>query len=169
MLAAKLGKLVRGPIDNGVVLFNEKTRGHVSQYARRSGGEAANDAHELLGVEGLGQICLGVAPIRLVARIGDAGEDHERHAFERHSQLARERGAVHSRHLHVENDDRRRIVLDDSQRLGAVVGLDDTEPVLGEKLTLDGKRLDVVIHDQDRTWPRNHAERHGDPSAYRVP
>ena len=169
MRATELGKLVRGVIDDRVVLFDEEASGHVRSMRGGSGGETANDADQLLRVEGLREVGLGIAPIGLTARIGDAGENHERDAAKRHAELARERRAVHPGHLHIENDDRGRVILDDAQRLGAVVGLDDAEPVLREELTLDGERLNVVIDDEHRTRPRNHAERHADPSAYRVP
>src|SRR5207248_481981 len=139
MRATKLGKLVRGVIDDRVVLFDQETSGHGSQYARGSGGETANDADELLRVEGLGEVRLSVAAIRLAARVGDAGEDHERDAAQRHAELARERRSVHPGHLHVEDDDRGRVVLHDAERLFAVVRLDNAESTLSEQLALDGE------------------------------
>src|SRR5436190_17685696 len=86
-------------IDDRMRFFNEKTRRHDSQYARRSGGETADDADELLRVEGLGEIRLGVAAVGLMPWISDAGEDHEWNSTERHPQLAGERRSVHPRHL----------------------------------------------------------------------
>jgi hypothetical protein len=116
-----------------------------------SGSEAANDVHELFCVEGLGEIRLGVAAIGFTARIGDTGEDHEWDTTECHTKLAGERRAVHTRHLHIEDDDRRRIFLDDAERLGAVVRLDDAEAAVREELALDSKRVYVVIDDQHRS------------------
>jgi len=75
-------------IDDRMRFFNEKTRRHDSQYARRSGGETADDADELLRVEGLRKVRLGVAAIRLAARVGDAGEDDQRNAAQRHAELS---------------------------------------------------------------------------------
>jgi len=169
VLAAELRELVGGPIDDGVRLFNEEARGHVSQYARRSGGEATNDADELLRVEGLREVGLGVAAIGLTAGIGDAGEDHEGYAPECHAQLAGKRGSIHARHLHVEHDDGGWILLDHAESLGAVTRLDHAEAALGEKLALDGERLDIVVDDEHRTWPRSHTERHASLCAYGVP
>src|SRR2546427_5224355 len=169
VLAAKLGQLVRGPIDDRVSLFDEKARRHVRSMRGRSGSETANDADELLRVEGLREIRLGIAAIGLATGIRDAREDHEWDAAERHAELARERWTVHPRHLHVQDNDRGRILLDDAECLGAIARLDDAEAVLGEKLMLDGERLDIVIDDQHGARPRNHAERHADLYAYGVP
>src|SRR2546421_8274967 len=76
MLATELGELVRGPIDDGGLLFDEKSRRHLRSMRGELGGETANDADELLRVERLREIGLGVAAIGLAARIGDSGEDH---------------------------------------------------------------------------------------------
>jgi len=152
VLSAKLGELVGRPIDDSVVLLDEKTRGHIRSMRGGSGSETANDVHELFCVEGLGKIRLGVAAIGFTAGIGDAGQDHERDTTESHAKFAGERRAVHPRHLHIENDDRRRIYLDDAERLRAVARFDDAEATFGEKLTLDGERLCVVVDDQNRTW-----------------
>src|SRR2546430_16310661 len=156
-------------IDDRMRLFDEKTRRHESQYARRSGGETADDADELLRIERLGEIRLGVAAIGLAPWIGDAGEDHERNSTERHAQLACEGRSIHPGHLHVEHDDGGWIVLNRLKRLRAVVGLDHPETALGEQLALGRERLDVVVDDEHRTWPRSHTERHASPCAYRVP
>src|SRR5439155_14341200 len=98
-------------IDDRMRFFNEKTRRHDSQYARRSGGETTDDADELLRVEGLCEIGLGVAAVGLMPWIGDSGEDHEGNATQRHAQLAGERRSIHPGHLYVEHDDSGRIVL----------------------------------------------------------
>jgi hypothetical protein len=147
MLSAELGELLCGPIDDRVVLFDEEAGRHVRSMRGRSGGEAANDVHELLRVKWLGQESLGVAAIGLVFWIGDAGEDHEWDVAERHVELARERRAVHPRHLHIEHDDRRRILLDRAQRLGSVVRFDHAEATFGQELALDRERRDVVVDD----------------------
>src|SRR5207237_822059 len=66
-------------------------------------------------------------------------------------------------------DDGGWILLDHAERLGAVTRLDHAEAALGEKLALDGERLDIVVDDEHRTWPRSHTERHTSLCAYGVP
>src|SRR5438477_10148552 len=148
-------------VDDGVRLFDEKTRRHDSQYARRSGGETADDADQLLRVEGLREIRLSVAAIGLAPWIGDSGEDHEWDSTERHAKLARERRSIHPRHLHVENDDGGWIVLNHLKRLRAVAGLDDAETALGEQMALGRVRLDVVVAVQTSVWLRNYTSSQG--------
>jgi hypothetical protein len=167
--SAKLGELVRRPFDDTVRLFDEKARGHVRSMRGGSGGEAADDVHELLRIEGLREVGLCVAAIRLTARVRDSGEDHERHTSERHAELASERGPIHPRHLHVEDNDRGRIVLDREEGFGTVTRFDDAKATLGKQLTFGGERLHVVVDDQDRAWSRVDPERHAVFFAYGVP
>ena len=96
------------------------------------------------------EVRLGVAAVRLAAGIARAGEDHERDASQRHAQLASERRSVDAGHLHVEDDDRRRVVLHDPHRLGAVARLDDAEAVVVKDLALGAPRCLVVVDDEHR-------------------
>lgn len=132
------------------------------------GREATNDAYELLGVEWLAQIRLGVAPIGLVTWICDTGEDDERDVTERLAKLAREGRSIDAGHLDVEHDDGRRVGLQDPQRLSAIARLDDAEPAVGQDRALGVQRLDVVVDDQH--GPRAMLEyRHGAIHASAVP
>lgn len=78
-------------------------------------------------------------------------EDHERNVTQGHAKLARERGSVDAGHLHVEYDDRGRVVLHEPQRLRAISSLEDAEPVVGQELVLRRADVIVVVDDQDRT------------------
>ena len=116
-----------------------------------SGGEAPDRLHELARVEGLGEIGLGVHAIGLAAWIALAGEHDERHASQRHAQLACERRSVDARHLHVENDDGGRIFMESAHRLLAVRRFDHAESVVLEDGVLRGTRRLVVVDDEHRT------------------
>ena len=102
---------------------------------------------ELLRVEGLREVRLGVAAIGFATWVARCGEDHQRHVAERHTQLARERWAIDAGHLHVEDDEGRRVGLHHLHRLGAVTRLDHAEAVVVEQRPLRGARRCVVVED----------------------
>jgi hypothetical protein len=118
---------------------------------RPSAGEAPHDLDQLARIEGLREVGLGVAAIGFVTRVARAGEDDERNVTQPHAQLPRERRSVDARHLHVEDDHRRWIVLHEPQCLGAVAGLDDSEAVVVQHGVLGSSRFVVVVDDQDRS------------------
>ena len=91
-----------------------------------------------------------------MARIHCGGEDHERHVAQSHPELARERRSIHAGHLDIQDHERRRVVLHEPQRLGAIACLDDAEAVVLQKLVLRGTDVVVVIDDQDRARCLSH-------------
>jgi len=132
-----------------------------------SGGEAPDRLHELARVERLGEICLGVHAIGLAAWIALTGEHDERHASQRHAQLACERRSVYAGHLHVEDDDGGRIFMENAHGLLAVRRFDHAEAVVFEDRVLRSTRRLVVVDDEHRT--REVTDDHASAEADGVP
>ena len=128
----------------------------------------ADDEHELVDLERLGQVVLGPLVHRADGGL-DLGERRHEHHDELGVVLARalqELDPVHAGHPQVGHQDVRRRLLDARETRGAVLGQDDVEALVAQERGQAAPRARFVVR-HDNAWLRLRARRsiaHGAPS-----
>ena len=110
----------------------------------------ADDVEEFVQIERLGEEAVGLDLDRLIAGVEDGGHNDDRRSGA--GSLAVGLGklpAIHDGHPHIEQDHIGRPLVEEGQRGGTVLGLDDIVALLGEDLLDQALNILFVLNDQD--------------------
>src|SRR3989442_841021 len=114
-----------------------------------AGGDGLDLGDELAQVERFLDHVGGVHLARVILEVARRREQDDRYVLVSRLQLVRELPAVHDRHHEIEDDDVRAERPQQAERLFAIGGRDDLEPLIGERGEEKLPKIGIVVDHHD--------------------